>query len=111
MRRGRCRASVAALSCVAVLHFDRGLREPNTWHMNETANGIHARIRVAGANEVTVEILLRFRAGKAPGLVFVRCLDTDTFHTEAAIIHDDTPRLELVLRRAPEETAAILRGL
>lgn len=102
-----------AMSVFSVgLRFSRHLDTVNTWRINSTSDGIDARIRVASGPDVTVEgIKMRFRAGKSPGVVFVRQIQEDIFHTESALLDDRLPRVELLLGSCPGEAAELLRGL
>lgn len=93
------------------LRYDRALSRPNTWRLLDTRDGVEARVRAGSAPEVTVAILLRHRAGKAPGLVYCRPIDGATFTLEAAVHHPDLPKLELALIESAETAAAVLRAL
>jgi len=96
-----------------ILTFDLTFSRPNTFFWVSEIESIRCRIKVASAAEVSpVDVHLRFRGrGKAPGLVYMRPLDETTFQCEAATVHEDLPKLELVLRDVPEVVAAQLRDL
>jgi hypothetical protein len=94
------------------LTYDRALARPNTFFYIPELETIRCRIRVAGAKEVSpVDVHLRFRNGKAPGLVHVHQIDGSRFVTELAQLHDDLPRIELVLVEVPVPIANALRAL
>jgi hypothetical protein len=96
-----------------LLTFDRTLSRPNTFYWVAEIESIRCRIKVASADEISdLDVRLRFRGQtKAYGLVHCRPLDETTFQCEAAVIHQDLPKLELVLRDVPEAVAAQLRAL
>jgi hypothetical protein len=94
------------------LTYDRGLARPNTFFYIAELETIRCRIKIGSAPEVSpVDVHLRFRSGKAPGVVFVRQIDEDRFLTELAKLHDDLPKLELVLTNVPTPIVNALRAL
>jgi hypothetical protein len=84
---------------------------PCTWRLNETADGIEARVTVASGPDVTVNVKLRWRQAKAPELVHIHQVDECTFLLEGSTLNPALPRMEYVLLDAPAETAAALRLL
>jgi hypothetical protein len=110
--RPRTRSSpLGALTRACTLRFDRRLSRPCTWRLNETADGIEARVTVASGPDVTVNVKLRWRQAKAPDLVFCRQIDEHTLCLEGSTLDPALPRMEYVLLDAPAETAAALRLL
>lgn len=94
------------------LTFDRRLSRANTFYWVAESESIHARIRIAAADEVEIDVPLRFR-GRLPGdgRLFCRPLDETTFCTEGGTLHADLPRLELLLTHVPEGPATAMRGM
>jgi hypothetical protein len=95
------------------LVFSKALEKPDTFFYIPKLESIRCRIRVSSADEVSpVDVHLRFRKrGPAPGLVYCRPLDETTFVTEAAQLHPDLPKLELLLSNIPDGPAAEMRAL
>lgn len=95
------------------LVYSAAFEKPNTFFWISGLQTIRCRIKVASAEEISpVDVHLRFRRqGKAHGLVHVHPHDESTFITEAADLHPDLPRLELVLRDVPADIAAEMRAL
>jgi hypothetical protein len=93
------------------LSYDQLLSRSNSWRMLDDDSGIRARIRVASAGEVIVNVAIRWRRGPERGLVYARPLDQETWMTESAELNEGLPRLELVLTRAPAHVCAALREL
>lgn len=95
----------------ATLRYSRTLATPNSWHLSANGDGIEARVRVASGPDVPIVVHLHFRGGKRPDSYCCRPIDEATFVVSHGIHEARLPRLELVLVNAPEETAAVLRGL
>ena len=95
------------------LAYSKSFERPNVFFWIGSQETIRCRIKVASAEEVSpVDVHLRFRKrGKAPGLVHVHPIDLETFVTEAAVLHPDLPKLELVLKDVPEDVATEMRAL
>lgn len=94
------------------LRHDPALRRPNTFFFIPEIETIRCRIKLGAAPEVSpVDVHLRFRSGKYPGLVFVHQIDETTFQTEMAKLHDDLPKMELMLMDVPAPVANAIRNL
>jgi hypothetical protein len=95
------------------LTFSRKFERPNTFLWLPELETIRCRIKVASAEEVSpVDVHLRFRRrGATHGLVHIHPHDESTFITEAAVLHESLPKLELVLCDVPPDTAQQMRAL
>ncbi len=96
-----------------VLRFDQALASAGTWRLAHDARGIEARIKLASAPEVLVDVELRHDRTRAqvPSARHVQRLNETDWFVESSKLHDALPRIELVLRDAPAHVSEALKLL
>jgi hypothetical protein len=100
------------------LRFDSGLNEKNTWRLRGVV--LEARVQIAAAPEVTLEVSLRRHAPKVsrPGAkdddvsqsAFVSRVDEDTWRT-GPVQREGLPLVALVLENCPSDISKLLTDL
>lgn len=92
------------------LRWDPTFARPDTWILTAFGEGIRVRA-IVGGQEYCTEFTTRWRTpeAEAPGAVFVRPLDDDSWLTEPMILDPALVPVQLHLRGAAKHANDILR--
>lgn len=92
------------------LRYDPSFAKPNTWMLAPDGGGVRARVKMGGANEIVLDLLLYTRTKRKEAL-HARRLDETTWRVESSTHGGLLPRVEVVLIGANEYAATSLEML